>query len=115
MEARPVFLQGVYSYVGRGLGAATPLGGGLAYLVPSDKRSQLIYLRAGNSAGELACITLTRDGAPLRLFPVGARAAIHVPLSVVEDLYPESRLEVLVSASAGVSGEIVLDIGLLEI
>jgi hypothetical protein len=114
MEARPVFLQGVFPYVGQGLGAATPLGG-LAYLVPSDKRSQLIYLRAGNSAGELACITLTRDGAPLRLFPVGARAAIHVPLSVVEDRYPESRLEVLVSAPAGVSGEIVLDIGLLEI
>ena len=83
--------------------------------MPSDKRSQLIYLRAGNSADALVSVTLMKDGKPFRLFPMGAKGTVHVPLAVVEDLMPESKLEVFVAAPAGVSGEIVLDIGLIEI
>jgi hypothetical protein len=37
------------------------------------------------------------------------------PLSVVEDIFPESKLELLVSAPKGVSATIVVDIGLLEV
>ena len=51
----------------------------------------------------------------MRLFPIGAKAAEHVPLTVVEDLEPDTKLEVYVSAPSGVTGEIVVDIGLLEI
>ena len=40
---------------------------------------------------------------------------MHVPLAVVEDLSPETRLEVFVGAPAGVSGSVVIDIGLIEI
>jgi len=51
----------------------------------------------------------------MRSFPIGARGAIHVPLVVVEDLMPDSRIDVFVAAPTGVSGQVVLDIGLLEI
>ena len=115
MDAVPKFLSGVFRFTGAGLDSFAPLDGMLAYTVPFDKRSQLIYFRAGNSSPELACLLLSKNGTPFRYFPVGAKSAIHVPLAVVEDLFPESKLEVLVGAPAGASGEVVLDIGLLEI
>jgi hypothetical protein len=121
METTPKFLHGVFSFTGKGLdapdapGAGGHPGAGLHYVVPADRRAQLIYFRAGNSADAMIAVFLTRDGATLRIFPIGARAAMHVPLAVVEDLFPESRLEVLVGAPAGVQGQIVLDIGLIEI
>jgi len=115
MDATPRFLRGIYAFEGKGLAAPAPLDGGLAYTVPADKRAQLIYLRAGNSADSLVSLTLTRDGTPMRIFPVGARAAMHVPLAVVEDIFPDSRIEVLVSAPSGVAGEVVIDIGFVEI
>ena len=115
METTPRFLNGVYAFTGKGLEAAAPLDAGLAYTVPSDKRSQLIYFRAGNSADELVAVSLVKDGKAARTFPIGAKSSVHVPLAVVEDLFPDSKVEVFVAAPAGVSGQIVLDIGLLEI
>ncbi len=56
-----------------------------------------------------------RDGKPMRYFPIGAKADVHVPLAVVEDIFPESKLEVLFAAPAGSAGHLVLDIGMLEI
>ena len=85
------------------------------YTVPSDRRAQLIYLRAGNSSPEMIALTLLRDGTPMRVFPIGAKAAEHVPLAVVEDLMPETRLNVMVAAPEGASGVVVLDMGLVEI
>jgi hypothetical protein len=75
----------------------------------------LIYLRAGNSSPELIALILMREGKPMRYFPVGARSDTHVPLAVVEDLEPDTKLEVFIVAPAGVAGAVVLDIGLLEI
>jgi len=115
IEAKPQFLNGVYPFVGEGYEALAPLSDTLVYTVPGDKRSQLIYLRAGNSSAELIYLALMRDGVPMRYFPLGAKAAEHIPLAVVEDLYPETRLDVFFAAPAGVSGSIVIDIGLLEI
>ena len=83
--------------------------------MPPDKRSQLIYFRAGNSSAEMVAVLLLLDGKPTRYFPVGAKSAIHVPLAVVQDLEPEQRIDVLFAAPEGSSGTIVLDIGLLEI
>jgi len=40
---------------------------------------------------------------------------MHVALAVVEDLEPESRIEVLAAAPKGVETAVVLDIGFLEI
>jgi len=87
MEAKPKIICGVFPFEGAGLGAPKPLGS-LSYKVPADKRSQFIYFRGGNSSAELVCVSVTCDGKPFRLFPIGAKAAVHVPLAVVEDLNP---------------------------
>ncbi len=110
-------ILGTYPFQGTGYDAPAPLGGNAApaYTVPPDKRAQLIYFRVGNSCGEMIALTLTRDGTPMRVFPVGAKAAEHVPLAVVEDLMPETRIGVLVAAPEGASGTVVLDMGLVEI
>jgi hypothetical protein len=115
MEATPRFLNGVYAFEGSGYDKPTVLDDKLAYAVPSDKRAQLIYLRAGNSSGELVYLALLRDGKPMRYFPIGAKCSEHVPLAVVEDLFPETKLAVVLAAPSGTSGHLVLDIGLLEI
>jgi hypothetical protein len=83
--------------------------------VPSDKRAQIIYVRAGNSGNGLVCLTLLRDGKVMRLFPIGANQSIHVPLAMTEDVFPESQLELTVSAPKGVAGIVVVDVGLFEI
>jgi hypothetical protein len=115
METTPRFLNGVYGFTGKGLTAPAPLDSGLAYTVPADKRSQLIYFRGGNSADGLVSVSLMMDGRLFRLFPIGAKGVVHVPLAVVEDLLPDSKVEVFVAAPEGVSGHVVLDIGLIEI
>jgi hypothetical protein len=114
MNPKPRFIQGVFSFTGRGLSSPHPLDDTARYAVPADKRAQLIYMRGGNSSDSLVCLLLVRDGKPMRYFPIGARASVHVPLAVVEDIFPESKLEVLVAAPEGVSGTAVVDIGLLE-
>jgi len=115
MDTIPKFLQGIYSFEGIGLHKPILLDTDLVYSVPRDKRAQLIYFRAGNSCSELISLALIRDGALMRLFPIGAKSDSHVSLAVVEDLFPETRLEVFVAAPAGAAGTVVLDIGLVEI
>jgi hypothetical protein len=115
MEAIPKFLNGAYAFRGQGYDKPSPVSDRLVYAVPADKRAQLIYLRAGNSCPELVYLVLMRDGKPMRYFPLGAKSSAHVPLVVVEDLVPETRLEVLLAAPADVAGHLVVDIGLLEI
>jgi hypothetical protein len=114
-ESKPQFLNGVYSFSGAGYEKISPVSDKLVYSVPADKRTQLIYLRAGNSSGELIYLVLMRDGVPMRYFPLGARGAEHVSLAVVEDLEPDTRVEVFFGAPAGTGGTLVIDIGMLEI
>jgi hypothetical protein len=109
------FIQGIFSFTGRGLAHPHPLHDSARLTVAADKRGQLIYARAGNSSDALICVVLARDGKPIRYFPIGANASAHVPLAVVEDIFPESKLEVLVAAPEGVAGTVVIDIGLLEV
>jgi hypothetical protein len=115
MSESPKFIQGVFTFRGAGLGQPVPLRPPAKYKVPFDKRAQLIYLRVGNSTPELIYLALNRDEKSIRLFPVGAKEAIHVPLSIVEDIDPESELELCVGAPEGSDGSIVIDMGLLEI
>ncbi len=115
MLENPKFLQGLYSFEGRGLDTPSPFESAVAYKVPFDKRSQLIYLRAGNSCPEMIYLLMKRDGKAMRYFPIGAKGAIHVPLAVVEDILPDTRLEVFYAAPEGVQGFVTLDIGLVEI
>lgn len=115
MSESPQFIQGVFTFRGAGLLHPVPLRAPATYKVPFDKRAQLIYLRAGNSTAELIYLALNRDKKAIRLFPVGAKEAMHVPLSIVEDIDPESELELCVGAPEGLDGSIVIDMGLLEI
>jgi hypothetical protein len=115
IESTPRIITGIFAFAGAGLHQAVPLEGMETYTVPADKRAQFIYLRAGNSADSLVTLVLLRDGKPMRLFPIGAKSGQHVPLAVVEDLFPDSVIEVRVVAAEGVSGHVVLDMGLMEI
>lgn len=115
MLEKPAFIQGLFSYEGKGLGTAVPFGPPIGYVVPSDRRAQTIYFRAGNPASEMIYLVLTRRGIPMRYFPVGAKGAIHVPLAVTEDLPPESTIEVLIGAPQGLKATVLLDIGFMEI
>ena len=114
METTPRFLNGVFAFTGTGLASPASIPG-LAYTVPGDKRTQMIYFRAGNSADAMVAVTLVKDGKPMRMFPIGAKGAVHVPLAVVEDIMPDSKIDVCVAAPEGISGHVVLDIGMLEI
>jgi hypothetical protein len=115
VNEKPAFIQGMYSRKGDGLACPVPFDPPVTYTVPADKRAQTIYFRAGNASVELIYLILTRDGVPMRYFPIGAKAAIHVPLAVVEDLEPGSRVEVLLAAANTGETSVVLDIGFLEI
>jgi len=115
MSSTPRFIHGVFSFEGKGLDSPQDLGPSTSYVVPADKRAQLIYLRAGNSSAELVYLLLTRDGKPMRYFPIGAKSGAHVALVVTEDIFPDTKLDVLLAAPPGASGDLVIDIGLLEI
>jgi hypothetical protein len=115
MLETPRFLQGVYPFTGAGLSKPVAFAPHVSYKVPFDKRSQLIYFRGGNAADELVYVIFLRDGKPMRYFPIGAKAASHVELAVVEDLEPETVLEILIAAPEGLASSLVLDIGLMEI
>ena len=115
IDSTPRFLNGAFAFQGVGFDKPALLDPSLVYVVPADKRAQMIYMRGGNSAGELAYVTLMQDGRPARTFPIGAKSGMHVPLAVVEDLQPDTRIEVHVGAAEGVSGTIVLDIGIIGI
>ena len=115
IESIPRFLQGAFEFEGYGLMDPRPLARDQWYTVPSDRRAQLVYLRAGNSSDELVYLLLTRDGVAMRYFPIGARSAMHVPLVVLEDIEPDATIELLIAAPKGVSGTLVVDLGLHEI
>ena len=115
MHTTPRFLQGVFAFDGKGLDQPVPLDGTLSYLVPDGVVTQPVYFRGGNAAAELICVVLMRDGRPMRYFPIGARSDVHVPLRVVEDLDAGTGIEVHVAAPAGVSGTVIVDLGLVEI
>jgi len=115
IDSTPRFLNGAYSFNGNGYAAPSLLDPALVYTVPFDKRAQLIYLRLGNSSSEMIYVSLMCNGKPIRLFPVGAKGSSHVPLAVVEDLEPESRIELFLAAPPGCSGTAVVDLGLVEI
>ncbi len=115
IDSVPRFLQGTFAFSGQGLDAQALLHPSLVYTVPADKRAQLIYLRAGNASAELISLSMMQDGKAVRLFPVGAKAAVHVPLAVVEDLQPGTHLAVFLAAPEGIAGQVVVDIGLIEI
>jgi hypothetical protein len=112
---KPAFIQGLFVFEGRGLENPAPFPSPAVYAVPPDKRAQTIYFRAGNAAADLIYLVLTRNGQPMRYFPIGANSGVHVPLAVLEDLSPGSAIEVLAAAPRGLKTTVVLDVGFMEI
>lgn len=110
----PRLIQSVFAFAGAGLMTPLHVTPRLFYRVPPRMNSQLIYMRAGNSCGELIYLSVTRDRRPMRLFPIGAKSAIHVTLAMSEDMPPQTELEILVAAPVNVAGFLVLDMGLAE-
>lgn len=115
MLEKPTFIQGLFNFDGKGLAYPNPFDPPATYEVPADKRAQTIYFRAGNASPEMIYLVLTAGGRPMRYFPVGAKGAIHVPLAVVEDLTPGTRVEILLAAPLGVKSAVLVDIGFMEI
>jgi hypothetical protein len=111
----PRFLQGPFEFEGKGLDNPFLLDSSLSYAVPAGATTQPVYFRGGNSTDEMISIVLLRDGKPMRYFPIGAKGATHVSLRVVEDLLADTVLEVFIAAPAGVSGTVIVDLGLVEI
>ncbi|MGY2003049.1 molybdopterin oxidoreductase family protein [Blastococcus sp. SYSU DS1024] len=115
VKSTPRFLQGVFPITGEGLAKPGPVDPALRYTVPPGRSAQALYFRGGNSTAELVYVLLVRDGEPMRWFPIGAKADTHVPLRVVEDLVGGCVVELHAAAPEGVTGEIVVDLGLVEV
>ena len=114
MISTNTFLQGLFAFTGTGLDSFDPIGPGLTHQVQNGRLCQALYFRGGNSTDALIVVALLRDGALMRLFPIGAKSDVHVPLRVVEDIDGGSVIELKVAAPSGVSGTVVVDLGLVE-
>ncbi|MBA3470476.1 MAG: molybdopterin oxidoreductase [Herpetosiphonaceae bacterium] len=110
-EGTPVLLQTITVFEGRGLLDPQPLE--LRYRVPPGRTLGMLYFRAGSTVSGLVNVSITRDGALLRYFPVAANSAIHVSLAIVEE-HPAGALLEVWAAGEG-SGTLILDIGYLEV
>lgn len=118
MHSTTRFLQGIYPFEGRGMDKTVPVHPDLSYRVPMGVTTQPLYFRGGNSTAELITVVLLRDGAPMRYFPIGARAGTHVALHVVEKLEDEedeTTVELHLAAPEGLIGTVVVDLGLVEV
>jgi assimilatory nitrate reductase catalytic subunit len=115
MHSSPRFLQGIFTFEGKGIDQPFPLDTALTYMVPDGVTAQAVYFRGGNTTAELVCAVLMRDGAPMRYFPIGAKADVHVPLRVVEDMESGTVVELHLAAPAGVAGAVIVDLGLVEV
>jgi hypothetical protein len=115
MQETPRFIQGVFAFKGAGLREPTSLEPPLTYKVPFDKRAQLVYLRAGNSCAEMIVLVLSRARRPMRYFAIGAKAAIHVPLAIIEDIEPDTEITLSLGAPNGLEGDVMIDLGLVEL
>jgi hypothetical protein len=114
-SSTPQFLQGIFEFEGKGLHNPFPLDSSLSYVVPPGSTTQPVYFRGGHSADEMISVILVRDSNPMRYFPIAAKGATHVALRVVEDLLADTVIEIFIAAPAGVSGTVIVDLGLVEI
>ncbi|MGO8672973.1 MAG: molybdopterin oxidoreductase [Capsulimonadaceae bacterium] len=114
-QAIPRFLQGVYPFAGRGIFELTPLHERLTYTVPAGKCAQVVYFRAGNHSDDLLYLAVSVDQRPVRYFPIGPKGDFHVPLAIVEDHPAGARIDICIGAPRGLSGTVIVDVGLVEI
>jgi hypothetical protein len=113
--AVPRFIQGLFPFVGTGLTEALDLGPEASYEVPSDCSAEVIYLRAGNPTDELIYLILCKDQRPIRYFPLSKNEAIHISLAIQETHSARTLLSIKLGATRGLKGNLVLDLGLIEV
>ena len=109
------FIQGMFAFVGGGLETPVSFEPKAVYQVPPDKRVQLIYCRVGNPTPEFLYVVLQRDGKPMRLIPCGGKGGINVPLSIIDDILPDSLIELTIAAPEGLAAKVMIDLGFVEI
>ena len=114
-SSTPRFLQGFFTFEGKGFDTPLLLDPSLRYVVPPGATTQPVYFRGGNSSAEMITVVMMRDGVPMRYFPIAAKGSTHVSLRVVEDLLADTVLEIFVAAPAEVTATVVVDLGLIEI
>ncbi len=115
MHTKNRFLQGICQFTGVGIDKPAPLDAALSYVVPDGAVARALYFRGGNTSDELIALVLMRDGVPMRYFPMGAKSEVHVPLRVVEDLEGGTAIELYVAAPEGLTGSVIVDVGLVEV
>ncbi len=109
MAYTTVLLQTITDLEGEGLDSPKELG--LSHTVSHGCTAGVQYVRAGNTAGGMANVTLLRNGKVMRYFPVAAGGAVHMPLAIVGELRPGTKIEVVAASE----GSLTLDIGILEV
>ncbi|GAC47995.1 hypothetical protein [Gordonia aichiensis] len=110
----PRFLQGRFSFAGKGFDSLDVIDSSLTITVPDGATLQAVYFRGGNSADAMITIALMHNGEPVRYFPIAAQGATHVPLRLVEDFIEGADLSLALTAPAGAEGTVVIDLGLVE-
>jgi hypothetical protein len=101
-----VLLQKIAAFEGRGLHSPAPLD--LTYTVPQGCTAGVQYVGAGNTSDGMVNVTLLKNGETMRHFPIAAGGAMHVPLSIVDDLRPGTAIEIV--AAAEDAGTLILDV-----
>ncbi len=114
-EAVPIFLQGVFPFVGHGAVRLSPLNDALTYTVPQGKAMEMIYFRGGNFTDELLYLTLSANGRPVRYFPIAPKGDVHVALAIVDTHPAGTFIEICLAAPRDLTGTVVVDVGLLEL
>ena len=115
VKSSPRFLQGVFPLTGEGLAKPGPIDPALNYTVPQGASAQALYFRGGNSTGELVYVLLVRDGEPMRWFPIGARSDTPRPPPGGRGPDRRHRRRAARRGARGVVGELVIDLGLVEV
>ncbi|MGV3613711.1 MAG: molybdopterin oxidoreductase [Fimbriimonas sp.] len=114
-QAQPVYMQGAYPFAGRGFFEPQLLHTDLQHTVPEGATAEVVYFRAGNLSDDLIYVTLWANDRAIRYFPIGPKHDCHVTLAIVESHPAGTQFELRLAAPKGLSGSIVIDIGLLEI
>ena len=113
MESKPAFIQGTFKFKGEGFEAPLSLYGA-TYTVPANRKSQLVYCRAGQSSDDIINLVLLRDSESMRMFPLGMKSSMHFPLVIQEYLPAGTKIELKVAAAPGLMGSLFVDLGFME-
>ncbi len=101
VHSTPRFLQGVFTFEGKGLDQPVPLDGALSYVVPAGTSAQAVYFRGGNSSDELIWCGADARRQADALVPDRREVRRARPLRVVEDLDSGTAVELYLAAPPG--------------